>query len=64
MFFNSSKVWILDRLVVCIKAGKPGHGFPVWNLVLGQVNEKPQARSSTARSFLTKREHFARNCET
>ena len=46
MFFNFSQVWILDRLVACIKAGKPGHGFPVWNLVLGQVNEKPQARST------------------
>ena len=52
---NFSQVWILDRLVACIKAGKPGHGFPVWNLVLGQVNKKPQARTtilaSTGRSL-------------
>ena len=32
------KVWILDTLVACIKEGKPGYGFPVWNLAMGHVS--------------------------
>jgi len=33
------EVWILDTLVACIKAGKPGYGFPVWNLAMGHVSD-------------------------
>lgn len=35
------QVWILESLVACIKVGKPGYGFPVWNLALGHVSHSP-----------------------